>query len=36
MLRCVYESLALKYRIAMDNLEALTGRQLDRDELLGL
>ena len=33
--RCIYESLALKYRWAMDMLERLCGRRLDRLYIVG-
>ncbi len=35
MMRAIYESLALKYRIAMDHLEELTGRKLTRLHIVG-
>jgi rhamnulokinase len=35
VLRTVYESLALKYRLAIDNLTALSGRNVERLHIIG-
>jgi len=35
MMRAIYESLALKYRLALDHLAALTGRDLKRLHIVG-
>ena len=35
IIRCIYESLALKYRLGVDQLEEMTGRTFDGIQVLG-
>ncbi len=35
ILRCIYESLAMKYRYSVERLEELTGRRFDRIHIIG-